>query len=90
MVTSDMTETIFSLNTPTIKVPKSMTKSSVRRSLRKVDLSGNQLATIDDKFWLNTNLESVDLSNNKEPRGGIRSSMDYEISIYFSSSTTKA
>ena len=53
----------------TIKVPKSMTKSSVRRSLRKVDLSGNELATIDDKFWLNTNLESVDLSNNKEPRG---------------------
>ena len=47
-----------------------MTKSSVRRSLRKVDLSGNELATIDDKFWLNTNLESVDLSNNKEPRGG--------------------
>jgi len=59
-------ETIEVANEKHISVPKSITKSSNRRSLRSVNLSSNQLATIDAKFWLNTNLEKVDLSNNQK------------------------
>ena len=48
------------------KVPKSMTRSSVRKSLKVVNLAGNDIEKIDAKFWLNTNLEEVNLSENKE------------------------
>ena len=48
------------------KVPKSMTRSSVRKSLKVVNLAGNDIEKIDSKFWLNTNLEEVNLSENKE------------------------
>ena len=48
------------------EVPKSMTRSSVRKSLKVVNLAGNDIEKIDSKFWLNTNLEEVNLSENKE------------------------
>ena len=43
-----------------------MTRSSVRKSLKVVNLAGNDIEKIDAKFWLNTNLEEVNLSENKE------------------------
>lgn len=70
-----------------LKVPKSITKSSNRRSLRSVNLSSNQLSTIDAKFWLNTNLEKVDFSNNQGHTGATYEPDDYEISIYIASSS---
>ena len=43
-----------------------MTRSSVRKSLKVVNLAGNDIEKIDSKFWLNTNLEEVNLFENKE------------------------
>ena len=42
-----------------------MTRSSIRKSVRQVNLSDNDLKQIDAKFWLNLNLEEIILSGNK-------------------------
>ena len=46
-------------------VPKALTRSSIRKSVRQVNLSDNDLKQIDAKFWLNLNLEEIILSGNK-------------------------
>jgi len=61
-----LVETIEQPNKKHDAVPKSMTRSSVRKSLKVVNLAGNDIEKIDSKFWLNTNLEEVNLSENKE------------------------
>ena len=47
-------------------MPKSLTRSAIRKSLRQVNLSNNSLKEIDEKFWLNTNLEEIILKGNKK------------------------
>lgn len=46
-------------------LPKALTRSAIRKSIRQVNLSNNDLKEIDAKFWLNVNLEEVILSGNK-------------------------